>query len=114
MPLPGTKVRLTGYFLKCTGQQRGSEGLSRWTIVACECSLCKGGDHVATNEPAYLPPGMYDDLPVEQRPKWRHIALCNLEIVGAPPRANDYPLPRPRAVSPRAIRSTGRTGLQPL
>jgi hypothetical protein len=64
--LPGTRVRLTGKYLRNTGQYTGSEGQSRWIVQACDCSLCKGGAHVATDEP-----GIYEGTQ-------RHIALANL------------------------------------
>ena len=34
---PGTRVRLTGRFLKSTGQQAGDEGSKVWTVRACKC-----------------------------------------------------------------------------
>ena len=52
-PEPGTRVRLTGKFLRNTGQHTGSEGQSRWTVTGCACGLCKNGRHVATDEPGY-------------------------------------------------------------
>ena len=98
-PTPGTRVRLTGIFLKNTGQHAGSEGLSHWLVVECACRAC--GDWsgpnahplVALNEPhgCQVDPSGYEDLKPEERPRWRHIAAWNLEIVGAPPRAADYP-----------------------
>jgi hypothetical protein len=87
-PAPGTRVRLTGYFLKATGQQAGGEGHKRWTVMPCGCELCRSGRFVAIDEPAT---DFYDDVPPEQRPKWRHVAIGNLMIVGAPPRAADQP-----------------------
>jgi len=49
---PGDKVKLTGKFLRNTGQMTGGEGLSRWIVQACSCGLCKDGRFVAVNEPA--------------------------------------------------------------
>ena len=86
-PAPGTKVRLTGYYLASTGQQTGSEGASRWLVVDCACGLCRLGRHCAVNEPE--PQDMYLDLPPAERPQWRHFAIGNLQIVGAPPKAGD-------------------------
>jgi len=91
VPPAGTKVRLTGYFLKSTGQQRGSEGLSRWTVQACACDLCKTGRFVCTDErfeDSYRTI-MWGDLPLAERPEFRHIACGNLEIVGGKPKAAD-------------------------
>lgn len=84
----GLRVRMTGYFLRATGQHKGPDGASRWLVVACDCGLCSRGEICAVNEPAY-DYGQWDDIPVDQRPKWRHIALANLEAVGKLPRAVD-------------------------
>jgi len=89
-PPVGSKVRLTGYFLKSTGQIKGEEGAKRWTVVDCgyDC-LCGLGGHVGVNEPTDTSTG-YDDIAPEVRAKMvRHIALGNLELVGAPPKAAD-------------------------
>ncbi|MBX3218897.1 MAG: hypothetical protein KF795_00175 [Labilithrix sp.] len=83
-PPPGTRVRFTGYFLAATGQHRGGEGGKRFTVVACSCG-CETGDVVAVDEPLDTSSG-YDDIPPERRPRWRHIALGNLEIVGGSPK----------------------------
>ena len=82
--VPGTKVRFTGNFLSFTGQQAGPAGQSRWTIMACDCSLCTGkrcGGFCAVDEPhsCQEDPTGYEDIPVEERPKWKHINLSNLE-----------------------------------
>lgn len=65
---PGTRVRLTGTFLRNTGQMAGGEGQSRWTTVPCGCGLCKGGGFVAVDEPSIDDPS---------RP--RHFNAGNLE-----------------------------------
>lgn len=82
--VPGTKVRLTGAFLKSTGQVAGGEGSSVWTLVPCSCDLCarnneKLGYFVAVNEPRYDSEGP------------RHFNAANLEAVRAKPRAMNYP-----------------------
>lgn len=86
-PPVGTKVRLTGIFLKNTGQQRGGEGASVWTVVGNE------GNFVLVNEPhsEEYRKQMWGDLPEAERPKWRAINRSNLQIVGAKPKAADYP-----------------------
>lgn len=66
---PGHRVRLTGAFLRNTGQTVGGEGLSRWTVVSCPCSLCKSGRFVAVDEPMQGDP--------DQTP--RHFYTDNLE-----------------------------------
>lgn len=65
---PGDTVRMTGEFLRNTGQVAGGEGQSRWTVVPCDCGLCKTGRFIATNEPSFDQP---------DRP--RHINTGNLE-----------------------------------
>lgn len=73
-PPPGTRVRLTGEFLRNTGQQAGGEGQKSWTIVSCGCGLCKDypgviGSFVALDE-MHLHP---EDGP-------RHIHIANIEL----------------------------------
>lgn len=97
-PPVGTKVRLTGYFLKSTGQVTGSEGASRWLVVACACSLCASGRYAAVNEPnnyteadGYSRAELDDAKAGKNGLLWRHFALANLQVVGAPPKAADQP-----------------------
>ena len=72
MPIKvGDKVKLTGKFLRNTGQFTGSEGLSQWIVQACPCSLCEDGRYVAVNEPSASDP---------DRP--RHFNARNLYKVG--------------------------------
>lgn len=96
-PPVGSKVRLTGYFLKSTGQVKGGEGSKRWTVVAdcgfgrpignqgtfCQCPW------VAVDE--VDDSGLYPDIKSTRADGrlMRHIALGNLELVGAPPKAAD-------------------------
>jgi hypothetical protein len=88
-PPPGTVVRLTGYFLKATGQFAGGEGTKRWKVQPCNCGLCRLSAQifVAVDEPA----AQDDAEPADPSPRWRHIAGWNLQIVGIPPRAADLP-----------------------
>ncbi len=67
-PEPGTTVRLTGEFLRNTGQQAGGEGHSKWIVVECGCGLCGVGKFLAVDEPGIDNP---------DRP--RHINYANLE-----------------------------------
>lgn len=46
----GSTVKLSGKFLRDTGQVIGGEGCKRWTTVECGCGLCLGGSYVAVNE----------------------------------------------------------------
>jgi hypothetical protein len=72
----GDRVRLTGKFLKSTGQQTGSAGLDKWTIVG----FWSDGRMALVNEP--IDQSGYMDLPPDQRPKWRSIAVGNLQKIG--------------------------------
>jgi len=65
---PGTRVRFTGKFLRNTGQYTGQDTRSRWTVVPCECGLCKLGNFLATDEPSYDDPSQP-----------RHINVGNLQ-----------------------------------
>lgn len=80
--VPGMKVRLTGAFLRSTGQIAGGEGQKRWIVIECSCRMCgRDGQFCAVNEPhiCQTDPRGYEDLPPEQRPKWRHFNVANLE-----------------------------------
>jgi hypothetical protein len=95
-PPPGTRVRLTGIFLKNTGQQRGGEGSSIWTVIPDSESGFPGpqlgGDFVTVNEPV-ADQSMWADIQ-STRPDgrfMRKLNIHNLQIVGAKPKAEDYP-----------------------
>jgi len=51
---PGDRVRYTADHLRSCGMGLGAEGLSRWTVVGCDCGLCTAPDcaHVAVDEPS--------------------------------------------------------------
>lgn len=98
-PPAGTKVRLTGYFLKSTGQVKGGEGSKRWTVLAPDASgfgsddIASLGRHVVVDE-AYSAEevrAMWPDITSDRADGklMRSIAIANLEIVGAPPKAAD-------------------------
>lgn len=108
VPPKGTKVRMTAKFLASTGQVKGSEGMSRWTVTDCvvgsidgypeggPCGMCRDGKHVCTDEShsAATDANGYEDIPEALRKQMkRHIHIGNLEIVGAKPKAEDYDLP---------------------
>ena len=46
----GARVKLTGVFLKNTGQRAGGEGAKVWTVIAHACSMCESGRYVAVDE----------------------------------------------------------------
>jgi hypothetical protein len=77
----GDRVRLTGRFLRNTGQHTGPEGRSVWTITG----FSTAGPWAITDEPSSLEPGYYTPQELEQDPtlKFRRIALDNLEKVRA-------------------------------
>jgi hypothetical protein len=79
---PGDKVRLTGKFLRNTGQIAGGEGQSKWTVVPCGCGLCRGGDFVAVNQSTTQD---FDD----GKEHFRHINAGNLVKCGVPDRSVD-------------------------
>lgn len=74
----GDKVRLTGKFLKSTGQHAGGEGRKTWIVVGFWVG---DSSMVLVNEPISMPE-LYADLPIEERPVWRTIAAANLCKVG--------------------------------
>ena len=67
-PTPGVRVRMTGEFLRNTGQFAGQDAHARWIVQECSCGLCKGGRFVAVNERS-----------VDNPDAARHINIHNLE-----------------------------------
>ncbi len=88
MPPVGTKVRLTGVYLKSTGQQRGSEGSSVWRVLGRS-----GDSFVIVDQELHDWRSMFSpaELAADPSLKWRRINKANLQIVGAKPKAEDYP-----------------------
>ena len=83
--VPGVTVRLSGTFLKNTGQRLGSAGLDRWVVQACPCESCTTGCTVATNEEksdASLSLYTPAELQAEPYLRMKHILRCNLSING--------------------------------
>ena len=70
----GDRVRLTGAFLRNTGQLAGGEGSSRWTVTACGCGLCRDGRFVTVDQASHDDPSQP-----------RHILAANLERVRVAP-----------------------------
>ena len=66
----GDRVRLTGRFLRDTGQMVGGEGRSRWTVIPCSCGLC-----ARTTKPFYVAV----DAPNCDDDGFRHINAGNLQ-----------------------------------
>lgn len=75
----GTRVKLTGKFLRNTGQVTGSAGMDRWIVQACICRNCKAGNWVCTNEPADTSIYTQEELIAEPYLALRHIAVSNLQ-----------------------------------
>jgi hypothetical protein len=75
----GDRVRLTSKFLKNTGQQRGSEGVSRWTVLALSDSFAVVDQKTGTGKSGY------EDLSDEEffalKLDYRRINVGNLERV---------------------------------
>lgn len=81
-PPPGTRVRFTEFFLANVPFAREQSGHLRWTVLDCACRHCQTTPRVvAVNEPFSDPHGLYDSVPPELRPTWRHINWTNLRIV---------------------------------
>lgn len=73
-PIPaGARVRMTGEFLRNTGQIAGGEGQRVWTVRKCKCELCSSGRFVSVDERSIC---AWED---EGKIHWRHIAIGNLE-----------------------------------
>lgn len=73
----GSQVKLTGAFLRSTGQMAGGEGSSVWTVMGyAERRGRPDYDFVQVDEPADQ--SYFMDLPPEERPKWRRINAHNL------------------------------------
>jgi hypothetical protein len=81
---PGDKVRLTGKFLRNTGQYTGPDAHGKWTVVEHQgCEMCASGDFVAVNEKREPYPDEDPNIP-----RWRHINTGNLILVGKPDYSN--------------------------
>lgn len=91
---PGDKVKLTGKFLRNTGQFAGGEGQSVWTVRGCDCAECAktkritGMDLVVTDQEkteadlkAY-----YTAEELEKQPclRYRRINAANLMLAAKP------------------------------
>jgi len=81
----GDVVRLTGAFLRNTGQIAGVEGRLTWIVQACPCRLCAEGGFVLTDQPRQ-DDGMFTAEEIAREPhlKFRHINAGNLVRVGVP------------------------------
>jgi len=77
---PGDRVRLTGTFLRSTGQMAGGEGQSKWIVQPCPCRGCSDGRLILTDQPREND-GMFTPAEIAAEPhlQWRHIAAANLE-----------------------------------
>jgi hypothetical protein len=78
----GSKVRLTGSFLRSTGQFAGPEGQARWIVQACACRMCATGRFIRTDQQKSaesLRDYTAEELASEPALYFRHIASANLE-----------------------------------
>lgn len=78
---PGLTVKLTGNYLISTGQRVGGEGLNRWTILSCSCSLCKTGRFIAVNQSSTTE-WTKEELELEPGIANRHLSKESVSIVG--------------------------------
>jgi len=74
----GDKVRLTGKFLKSTGQYSGKEGQSVWTIQG----FTNEGRWAIVDEPADTSYYTADEIASDPTLAFRRIAVGNLYICG--------------------------------
>lgn len=75
----GDRVRLTGKFLRSTGQQVGRAGLDVWTVTALQ------GSFAVTDEPLSAAALMFysaEELAADPTLKFRRVAVANLQKVG--------------------------------
>ncbi len=76
---PGTRVRLSGKFLRSTGQIAGGEGSKVWVVMDAPCSERL----VAVNEERSCPEDFTpEEYAADPSLKWRRIAKANLTVVG--------------------------------
>jgi hypothetical protein len=72
----GDKVKLTGKFLRSTGQLTGSEGLSQWTIIALR------DEFAVVDQPVGFDCWTPEEHAADPLLKWRRIHTGNLYRVG--------------------------------
>jgi len=80
---PGDRVRLTGKFLRNTGQVKGREAVACWTVQTCSCAqgMCGNPTYTLTNQSADTSYYTVDELKEQPCLYWRRIASSNLEKV---------------------------------
>jgi hypothetical protein len=77
----GDLVRLTGSFLRSTGQYTGPDAHAKWTVQDHQgCRLCADGRFVLTNEPRQAD-DMFSAAEMAADPTlaFRHVNASNLE-----------------------------------
>ncbi len=82
--VPGARVRLSGKFLRSTGQYTGGAGQSVWTILDLPAG---SSSWVVVNEEADTSLYTAAELADDPSLKWRRIARANLVLVGRPDRS---------------------------
>lgn len=75
---PGTRVRLSGKFLRSTGQLAGGEGRKVWAVLDIETAA----HWIVVDEPACTDRYTAAELGKEPSLAFRRIAKANLVIVG--------------------------------
>jgi hypothetical protein len=69
----GSRVRLTGKYLRSTGQQAGSEGAKKWTVLSLR------DDYAEVDEPSSYP-WTAEELAEDPSLANRRINVGNLEV----------------------------------
>lgn len=79
---PGTRVRLSGKFLRSTGQMAGGEGRKVWTVLAVT-KLPGGAPLLTLDEPREdMSSWTAEEIAADPSLKWRRISSFNCTIVG--------------------------------
>lgn len=81
----GDKVRLTGKFLRSTGQFTGDEARRVWEVLAVDPGKYGSPDFITVNQPrADLSYWTAEELEADPMLKWRRIAAGNLQLSSRP------------------------------
>lgn len=77
----GDKVRLTGEFLRNTGQHTGRSGISVWTVRAIEGTFVITDEPTSAHDLATWWPDIKPGHPDYESIAWRRFAAGNLQLV---------------------------------
>lgn len=80
----GDRVRLTGKFLRSTGQFTGGDSRSKWEVLAVSEGK-QSPDMITVNEPrSDMSFWTAEEIAADPSLKWRCIAACNLQLTNRP------------------------------